>query len=514
MKQLFLLCLNLVLACPATAGTQVFNFRLQSEPTTLDWNLAADSSSSTIISNLMEGLASYDDKMNIRPALAKSWAVSKDAKTYTYKLREDVTWSDGVPLIAQQFIDSWERLLNPKTASENAYLLFDIVGARDFNSGKLTDANKLGFHALDAHTIEIKLNKPSAYFPHIPTFVVSYPIRLDLIHKLGDAWTKPENMPVIGPFLLADWKHNSRISLKPNPKYYGGMPKLSEANAYIISEDTTAINMFESGTLQYVSHLPKLELERLKKSPAFSTRPYFREYYYGFNTSKKPFDDIRVRQAFAYAIDRKQITDLLKGGQIPTTSWIPKGMQGFEPKLGLDFNAKKAQALLAEAGYPNGKDFPDVTFFYDTRDDNKIIAEKLLSLWHQILGVQLRAQNEEWKVYLSHLQSDAPPLFRLGWAADYPDPDNFMRVFSSQSANNYTALKNTAYDNLVHAAAAEEKIPKRLALYHKAQDLLLNQEAAIIPLFQDTINVLISPKVHGLILNAMDQLNLNKVTVQ
>lgn len=502
----------LLFSLPALAK-QEFNMRLQSEPPTLDWTMATDNVSITLLHNLMEGLATYDQKLQPKAALAKSWKVSKDGMTYTYTLRDGLTWSDGVPLTAQHFADSWERLLNPKTASEYAYFLFDVVGAQSYNEGKEKDATKLGFKAVDEKTFVVTLNKKAAYFPTIPTFTVTYPIRKDLIEKNGNKWTDPGKLVTMGPFVLSEWKHDSKVVLTPNAKYWGGKPKLEKINAYIVNEDTTAINMFESGSLHYVSRLPALEIERLKASPAYRNAPFLRGYYYGFNINKAPFNDVRVRRAFAHAVDRSQITSLLKGGQIPSTSWVPKGMPGYEPKIGLDFDLKKAKALLAEAGYPDGKGFPAVTFMFDTRDDNKMIAERLQAMWKKNLGVDLRAQNEDWKVYLNRLKSDVPPMFRLGWGADYPDPDNFLNLFTSYSGNNYTQWKSKEFDKMIEQAASETAMPKRLALYKKAQVLLTEKDAVIIPLFIDALNVLVSPTVKGLELNAMDHLELKDVSI-
>ena len=505
--------LSLLLSVNALAAKQEFNYRIQSEPPTLDWNLATDNVSINLLNNLMEGLATYDSKLQPKPALAKDWKVSKDGKVYTYTLRDGLVWSDGVPLTAQHFVDSWERLLNPKTASEYAYFLYDVVGAQDYAEGKSKDPSKLGFKATDAKTLVVTLDKKAAYFPNIPTFTVTFPIRKDLIEKFGNKWTAPGNLVTLGAFTLSEWKHDSKVVLSPNQKYFGGKPKLDKITAYIVGEDTTAINMFESGALHYVSRLPALEIERLKTNPAYINSPYLRGYYYGFNTSKPPFNDVRVRQAFAYAIDRTQITSLLKGGQIPTTSWVPKGMPGYEPKVGLGFDVKKAQALLAEAGYPGGKGFPNITFMFDTRDDNKVIAERLQSMWKKNLGVDLRAQNEDWKVYLNRLKSEVPPMFRMGWGADYPDPDNFLNLFTSYSGNNHTKWKSKEYDSLIEKAAGESSLPKRLALYKKAQELLTEKDAVIIPLFIDSLNVLVSPSVKGLSLNAMDILLLKGVQI-
>lgn len=508
------LVLALLVSLPAFAAKQEFNLRISSEPPTLDWTLATDNVSITILHNLMEGLAKYDNKLQPQAALAKSWKVSPDGKTYTYTLRDGVKWSDGTPLTAQHFWDSWERLLNPKTASEYSYFLFDVEGAKDYNEGKLKDPAKLGFKAVNANTFVVTLNKKAAYFPTIPTFTVTYPIRKDLIEKFGNKWTNPGNLVVVGPFTLTDWKHDSKVSLTANPHYWGGKPKLEQINAYIVNEDTTAINMFESGKLHYVSRLPALEIERLRKSPAYKNAPFLRGYYYGFNINKAPFSDVRVRRAFAHAIDRSQIVSLLKGGQIPTTSWVPKGMPGYEPGVGLKFDMQKAKALLAEAGYPDGKGFPEVTFMFDTRDDNKVIAERLQAMWKQNLGVNLKAQNEDWKVYLNRLKVDVPAMYRLGWGADYPDPDNFLNLFTSYSGNNYTGWKNKEYDALIEKAAGEGSMPKRLAIYKKAQVLLTEQDAVMIPLFVDALNVLVSPQVKGLELNAMDLLQLKSVQME
>ncbi|MGE3262213.1 MAG: peptide ABC transporter substrate-binding protein [Bacteriovoracia bacterium] len=506
-----LIILAAIVSLNALAAKQEFNLRIHSEPPTLDWTLATDNVSITLLQNLMDGLANYDDKLQPKPALAKSWAVSKDGKTYTYTLRDNLVWSDGTPLTAQHFWDSWERLLNPKTASEYSYFLFSVVGAKEYNEGKLKDSSKLGFKAVNDKTFVVTLTKPAAFFPTIPTFTVTFPIRKDLIEKYGNKWTDPGKLVTSGAFTLGEWKHDSKVVLLPNAKYYGGAPKLQKVNAYIVNEDTTAINMFESGSLHYVSRLPALEIERLKASPAYRNAPFLRGYYYGFNIDKAPFKDVRVRQAFAHAIDRSQIVSLLKGGQLPTTSWVPKGMPGYEPNIGLGFDVKKAQKLLADAGFPGGKGFPEVTFMFDTRDDNKVIAERLQSMWQTNLGVHLRAQNEDWKVYLNRLKTDVPAMFRMGWGADYPDPNNFLDLFTSYSDNNHTNWKSKEFDKLVESAAGESNMAKRLAMYKNAQAMLLEKDVVIIPLFIDSLNVLVSPTVKGLKLNALDKLDLKTV---
>lgn len=505
-----LLCLSLVSLSVARAAGPEMNLRIETEPPTLDWNLATDYVSINMLYHLVEGLAEYNERLEPVPSLA-SWKVSNGGKTYTYTLKPGLKWSDGAPLTAQHFWDSWERTLNPSTASGYAYFLFDVVGAKDYNEGRLKDPAQLGFKAVSDSTFVVTLNKPASYFATIPAFTVTFPIRKDVIAKHGRKWTEPENMVVTGPFRLSQWKHDSRLEMVPNPHYRGPAPKLKRLNAYIVSEGTTAINMFETGKLDYLSRLPALEIERLKKNPAYRNLPYLRGYYYGFNTAKAPFNDVRVRKAFALAINRAEIVRLLKGGQTATGSWIPKGMLAYNGNVGLGFDPAKARALLAEAGFPGGKGFPALKFMFDTREDNKMIAELLQAQWQKVLGVSLGMENEEWKVYLGRLRQDAPGIFRHGWGADFPDPDNFMNMFTSYSGNNFTGWKSPKFDGLVEKAAGEPLAAKRVALYNQAQRLLLEEEVAIVPLFQESINLLVSPKVRGLRIDALGLLKVNQV---
>lgn len=510
---LFSLIMILCFSTLSFASKQEFNLRLETEPPTLDWNLATDYVSIGVLYHLIEGLAEYNAKLEPVPSLA-SWKVSADGKSYTYTLKQGLKWSDGVPLTAQHFWDSWERTLRPSTASGYAYFLFDVEGAKEYNEGSLKDPSKLGFKVVNDSTFVVTLKKPAAYFATIPAFTVTFPIRKDVIEKFGRAWTDPQNMVVTGPFKLSAWKHDSKIEMVPNPNYRGPVPKLQKITGYVIAEDTTAINMFETGKLNYLSRLPALEIDRLKKNPGYRSLPYLRGYYYGFNVTKPPFNDVRVRKAFALAINRDEIVSLLKGGQIPTSSWIPKGMLGYNPKIGLTFDPKKAKALLAEAGFPEGKGFPATTFMFDTRGDNKVIAERLQAQWLKVLGIRLEAQNEEWKLYLGRLKTDAPGMFRHGWGADFPDPDNFMNMFTSYSGNNFTKWKNKDYDSIIEQSAGEKSNLRRIELYNKAQKVLTEEEVAIVPLFIDSINLLVTPSVKGLKVDSLGLLKINQVEIK
>jgi len=481
---------------------------LSSEPPTLDWNLATDSVSFRVITQIMEGLARYDDKLNPAPAIAERWEVSRDGKTYTYYLRKDVLWSDNRPVTSQDFLYSWKRLLDPKTGAEYAYFLYDIVNAEEYNSGKVRDFSRVGVKALGQGVIQVRLKKPAVYFPYVMTFMVTFPMRKDIVERFGDRWTEPENIITNGPFLLAEWRHDYKLVLRANPSYYGTKPGFKEVRMFVVPEPTTALTLYETADLDIVG-LSSVAIPRFRTHPDYRKIPQLRGYYYGFNTRKKPFDDVRVRAAFSLAIDRAELPRILNGGEIPATSWIPEGMFGHNPKIGLSFNPDKARSLLARAGYPGGKGFPRVTAAFNSEShENKLVAENLQEQWKRNLGIHVELDSQEWKVYLKALKTDPPQLFRLGWGADFPDPDNFMAIFTTNSGNNHTHWGNSRYDMLIARAAAEPDRKKRLEMYNESQAILAEKDVPMIPLFFSANNILVRSCVKDLDLNPMDVMYL------
>lgn len=499
---------------PKTAEKDHFRFRLTAEPPHLDWSLATDNVSSDIIFNLMEGLVTFDHHLNVHPGLATHWEISKDGKTYTFHIRKNVKWTDGKELTAHDFVFGWKRILDPKTASEYAYFLFDVLNAQTFNEGKLTDFSKVGVKALSDDTLEVTLWHPASYFLKIHTFWGTFPQRQDVVEKYGDHWTDPKNIVTLGPFKLSEWKHDYKVVLKANPNYWGNPPKLKQVTAYIVNEDSTALSLYETGKIDLLRRIHPLVITKYKSLPDYQHGPFLRGYYYGFNTTKKPFDDVRVRRAFSMSIDRTQFPEILQGNQIPTSSWVPKGMFGYAPEVGLQFNPQKAQLLLAQAGYPKGENFPEVTIVYDSRDDNKVVAENLQQQWKKNLNVKLFLENQEWKVHLRQLRDDAPHLWRLGWGADFPDPDNFLNLFTSYSGNNLTRWKNQRYDKLIELGASEMDPQKRLSYYKEAQEILTEKDVPIISLFMEAQNILLKPYVKGYHINAMGNTILKDVEIR
>jgi oligopeptide transport system substrate-binding protein len=511
-----LISLFVFAACSRGSGTadgNTFRVNLGTEPPSLDWSLATDHVSFNVIANLMVGLAEFDKNLKPAPVIAKSWDVLDGGRRIVFHLREDATWSDGKKVVAGDFEFSWKRLLDPKTGSEYSYTLFDIVNAEEYNQGKITDDKEVGVSALDDSTLEVRLKNPASYFLSLMTFEVTFPQRRDIFEKYGSKWTEPDNIVTNGPFLLSSWKHENEIRLKANPNFFLGKPAIDNVEMMMVNEMTTALALYEQGQLDFLDNhsIPVLEKPRLAKSQGFQHVPQLRGEYYGFAVGKKPFDDVRVRKAFAMAIDRDAIPKLLRGGEQPATSWIPPGMLAYNARIGLPYNPPEARRLLREAGYPDGKGFPAVTLAYNTLEDKKLVAEAIQGMWKRNLGVLVRLENLEWKVFLKRLQNDPPPIFRSGWGADYPDPDNFIKLFASYSPQNYSRWKNSRYDQLLEQAAREMNEQKRVRLYNEAQRILCETDVPIVPLFNTAESTVLNPRYTGLEYNSMGRLVLRNV---
>ena len=498
---------------PPKENERVFRMALRSEPPTLDLSLATDNVSFDVLTNIMEGLTQYSPDLEPIPAIAERWEFSEDGRVITYYLRGDVFWTDGQPVTAMDFEYSWKRLLDPATGAEYAYFLFDIENAQEFNSGKIKDSGKVGVRAISPRVLRVRLKKPVIYFPSITTFMVTYPLRKDVIDRYGDRWTDPENIVTNGPFRLVEWRHEYKLILKANDAFYGSRPQVDRVVIYIVREATTELTLYETGELDIVK-LPPVAIPYYEDSPEFLRYPLLRGYYYGFNVEKPPFDDVLVRRAFSHAVDRSKIPLILKGGENPTSSWIPKGMFAYNPAIGPKFDPQKARRLLAQAGYPGGAEFPATTAAYNTDHTNKLIAEYVQNQWKQHLNVNVQFESMEWKVLLNKFKVDTPQIFRLGWGADFPDPDNFMNLFTAASGNNHMHWENSLYDELISQGASEQDPVKRQAIYDKAQEILTLVGVPIISLFGLTQNMLVKHYVLGLETNSMEILYLKKIRLE
>ena len=497
---------------------ETFRFNLSTEPPTLDWNKATDTTSSRVLYNIMEGLteekfSENGDVIGLKPTLAEKWESSKNMKVWTFTLKKGVKWSDGKEFTAQHIVDSWERLLNPATASEYAYFLHVIKNAKNYNTGQIRDFSKVGVSVNKSGQLIVKLEQGMSYFPAIVSHPPTYPIRKDIIQKYGDQWTEAKNIVTLGAYRLFKWEHDKQLILKANELYHGVPVQVKNILAYIIPEDATALNMFEQGKLDVANPLPSTEIPILKKRKEHRSQSVLSIMYYGFNVEKKPFDDVRVRKAISMAISRKQIVDLLDAGQIPLTSWIPKGLLGYAPSIGVSFDPVKAQKLLDSAGYKDRSTFPKVTIMYNSNEGNKRIAENIQAQIKKNLNISIELSSEEWKTYLETLKTRQHDIFRMGWVADYADPDNFMSIMTSDSEQNRTYWKNQEFDSLIKQARSIQNAQERVQLYTKAQKILTEEGVPVIPLFISKSHWLISPRVKKIPLNVMMQLRFKEVVL-
>ena len=495
---------------------KVLRLNLGFEPDTLDWSKATDSYSFDVIANIMVGLTKYNNDLKSIPSLATSWEISNDGRIYTFFLDRTTQWTDGKPVVAGDFIYSWQRILNPQTAGPYAYLLYPIKNAYEFNIGQIKDPSQLGIKALDDYTLQVELDSPLAFFLNLTSWCIYFPQRKDIVEKYKDDWTEPENIITCGPFKLDKWQHEYKVTLKRNPYYKNPIPNLEEVRFFIVPEQSSAFSLYLNNELDYIDNrsIPISEIETVRKMSETNIHPLLRGTYVGFNVNKPPFDNQLARAAFSHAINRNVYPKVLKRGEVPATSWIPPGLKDFySPEIGRDYNPDLAKELLSKAGYPNGKGFPKVKMYFPTREDAKLIAEASQALWKKILNVNVEIVNLEWKVYLSSLQQDPPHLFRMSWGADYPDPDTFMSVFTSTAGNNHGRWKNKTYDHLVTQATKTLDLNVRKSLYKKAQKILLEEDVAIVPLLFNTQVLLNKPWIKNFQFNAMDLVYFDQITI-
>jgi oligopeptide transport system substrate-binding protein len=472
---------------------QVININWGAEPPSLDPGLATDTTSGDVITNIMDPLVKLDKDLNAVPNLAKSWTVSNDGRTVTFKLRDDGRWTNGDPVTAQDFEWSWKRTISPELAADYAYQFFGIVGAAEYNACKKDcDAlrDKVGVKALDDHTLQVQLTSQQPWFVQQVSHQSFLAVHRPTVEKFGRKWTEPQNIVTDGPFKLARWDHDSRLDLvKWDGWRNADQVKLKRINGSMITEGTTALRAFEAGELDTSGQgLPPVDLPRLKETPEYSQYPGLGTYYYGLNV--KTVTDVKQRRAMALAIDRQTIIDnIAQGDQLPASGFTPKGMPGFEtltansPWLPAHGDLDKAKQLMSEVKNPT----KDITLLINNAPGHKEIAVAVQAMW-QKLGLKVTISQQDWAQYLQFLGPPPDPsmdAFRLGWIADFPDAMNFLELWKCGSGNNNTNWCDPSYDRLVEKARQTPDNAQRYALYGQLEDKLVGQDGAmpIVPIY-------------------------------
>jgi oligopeptide transport system substrate-binding protein len=503
---LLALAVALVASVCASAQVKTLYWNLASEPPSLDPSTATDTTSHQVLKSMFISLCQYDDTtMAVLPDLAKSWDFDAATTTWTFNLRDDVQWTDGTIVTAGDVEYGIKRLLNPVTASEYAGSLYLIKGAEAYNKGTGSAAD-VGVVAVDAVTVKITLNFAAGYFPSIAALWLCAPLPEAATKKYGDQWTEAANIVTNGPYILGEWVHDDHLILVKNPKYYDAANvKIDQIHCTMVVEASTAMAMYEAGTIDVDETPPLEDMDRIKADPVLSKElyqaPNLCTYRYGFNSKKPPLDNINVRKALVSSVDRQTLIDfVLKGNQKPAQTFTCPGIFGYVDGvalgIGYPYDPEAAKKYLADAGYPGGVGFPEVTLMHNTSQGHAKIAQFIAKGWQDTLGIKVNITNQEWGVFLNTCSTDAPQVFRMGWCADYPDANNWIYdVFYSTSGNNYEKYNVPEFDAIALAAQAETDPAKRLDLYTQAETMICERDVAFIPIYFYTQNVLSKPYV-------------------
>ena len=482
------------------------------EPSQLDPHIVTGIPEFQILRALFEGLVTFDpEDLSPAPAAAASWEISPDGLVYVFHLQPEAKWSNGDPVTAADFVYGWQRALTPGLACEYAYLLHCVIGAKEYNTGEITDFSKVGIKALEEHKFAVALKAPTAHFLSMLIMPATFPVHRATIEKFGKfderntKWTQAPNLVSNGPFTLQAWKPQEVVEVVQSEHYWDhASVRLNGINFYTHAQLQTEERQFRTGNLHITDTVSPQKIAAYQDDERLRINPYFGAYAYKFNTTKPPFDNAKVRLAFAMAIDRESVVnDVTKGGETSVTHYTPPGISGYEAPAGIAFNPEKARQLLAEAGYPNGEGFPKVELLYNTQELHKTIAEAAQDMWLTNLNVEVTLLNQDWKVYLENLHQLNFNIVRSTWIGDYLDPGNFLDCFRSESGNNNTGWKSAAYDQLLDQAAQTLDQEERFALLSQAEELLM-REAPVGPIYTYTKKCLMSPYLKNKNVNLLD----------
>jgi ABC-type oligopeptide transport system substrate-binding subunit len=463
-----------------------------SEPSTLDPALAADDVSVSLVDQLFSGLVGESAEMEIVPEAARSWELLDGGRTYAFRLRSDLRWSDGAPVTAYDFEYAWKRMLDAATESPNASLLYDIAGARAAHvEGEGVD--EVGVRATDDHTLVVQLESPCSYFPQLLPHL--YPVPRHIVDQHGPQWTAPERVATNGPFALESWRPGRSLALTRNRHYPGAWPGNVERVELCWLEWAERIARYEASELDVVRlwDLPWAEIDRVRQRhpDEYFSSPDLATWFLGFNATHPPFDDPRVRRALAHALDREALANSVRGGyQFPASGGIvPPGMPGHSPGLGLAFDVGWATQLLSEAGFASGGEVPPVTLL--ASQGMEVEADYVRDQWRQCLGLDVDCEIVPGLALPTRLSHDAADAFLAAWQPDYPDPDSVLRASPLMTVTRWASAE---YDELVERARQVTDQAERMKLYARADQLLVH-DASIVPLMYGRHHLLIKPWV-------------------
>lgn len=481
---------------------------------TLDPSKCTFVGESWVSSYLFVGLAEFDAETNVVPHAARSWEVLDGGTRYIFHLRDNIRWTDGTPLTAMDFEQTWRRNLAPGTGSVYEELLDDIMGARDYREGRNSDPQSVGVRALDPLTLEVRLIAPVAYFIYLVAQPITFPLPLKIVEQYGEDWWKPEHIISNGAFRLVEFDAEHAL-LERNPDYFGEFSgSLDQFKWKVLADPATTLRDYRSGQADYAVGLTSGDVsDEVPASEILKIQGLLTDGLI-LIPDLPPLDDVRVRHAMIHATDREQLYKVF-GSHF---AWahggiVPPGMAGHSPELGLEFNLERARQLLAEAGYPDGKNMPVLKVHYPD-GWRKEIPEELKRQWLAHLGIQLEIDLMSmdapwWTIKDSHIQMG-------GWVADYPDPDNFLRQSSFYRVLRTRGWRHSRLEQLLEEAAHTTDRTRRLAMYREADRILVNEEAVVAPLQYSAGRYveLVKPWIKGVKYNALGNYSLKDIVIE
>lgn len=493
------------------AADQTFDINIRTEPPSLHPGTATDTTSSAVLDQVFEGLMRINNDGEPEEAMAESYEVSDDLLTYTFHIREDANWSNGDPVTAGDFEYAWKWVLNPDNAdTDYAYQLYVIKGAQAAKEegGSLDD---VGIKAVDDKTLEVTLQQPTPYFLDLTAFYTYYPVNQKVAEEASDwALEAGENYVTNGPFLLDSWAHQDQIVLKKNPDYWDAETvKLETINMYMVDDENTALEMYNSGELEWAGDptdaLPLTAIQSLKDEGTLNISPLAGIYYYAFNTEKEPFNNVNIRKAFALAINREGIVQSITQREeqaamalVPPSIW-EESNEGYFTDNDVEKAKEYLEAGLEEMGLD---ELPPVELSYNTSEAHAAIAQAVQDMWRQNLGVDVTLRNEEWNVYLDSMGNGDFYAGRMGWLADFNDAISFLEIFQSVGGNNYTNWENEEFASLLEQSRSETDEAARKEIMREAEAIFM-EEMPIAPVYFYTNSWLNKDYVRGLEVSAL-----------
>ena len=502
------------------AGGKILTIELGPEVESIDPALNTTNDGANYLTYLFDNLLRIDKEGKVAPSLAEKYEVSEDGLTWTFHLRDGLKWSDGSDLTANDFVYSWQRMIDPEVAAPYAEITLGMLEGYEEAIGKPDadgnptidpDVTKLGVEATDDKTLVVRMSSPTPYFDKLATFAALSPVKKDVVDANPDGWTlDPKTYISSGPFKLTEWKSGSYLMLEKNENYWNkDAVKLDGIKCLLMQDQNAAFSAYESGDALMIKDIPTQEITTLQKRSDYHLDPQLGTYFIDLNNTLDEFKDARVRQALSLALDRKYISETITAGTYtPASGFVSAGTSDWDGSLWADNitdpsvyinvddfagNLAKAKELLAEAGHPNGEGLPTLTYSTNDSAYHKKIAEYLQQAWKE-LGVNVEVNIVEWKSFTPQRRSGNYQIARDGWVMDYNDPSNILQLTQTGNGNNSSKYSNPEYDALLEKAAKEVDPQTRFGYFHQAEEMLM-RDMGVTPLLYYNEMYLQSDKV-------------------